>query len=107
MTATPLKIGQGVIDPSAKQANASYVAFGRLFQFASPWLRYAMSQSMENLNDSVLDPSMPEDFANYELTGNDVLTMYSVLGQIGDLSSSTTSNSSGGTVTRSVYRQTK
>ncbi len=107
MTATPLKIGQGVIDPSANQANASYVSFGRLFQFASPWLRYAMSQSMENLNDSVLDPSMPEDFANYELTGNDVLAMFGVLGQIGDLSSSTTSNGSGGTVTRSVYRQAK
>jgi hypothetical protein len=66
-----------------------------------------MSQSMENLNESVLDPSIPDDFANYELTGSDVLAMYGVLGQIGDLSSSTTSNGSGGTVTRSVYRQAK
>jgi hypothetical protein len=107
ITSTPLRIGQGVIDPAANQANASYVAFGRLFQFASPWLRYALSQSMENLNDSVLDPSIPDDFANYEMTGNDILAMYGVLGKIGDLSSSTSSNGSGGTVTRSVYRQAK
>jgi len=106
-TSTPLKIAQGIIDVSANQANASYIAFGRLFQFATPWLRYAMSQSMEDLNDSIKDPSMPEDFSNYDLTANDVLALYGVLGSIGDLASSTISNGSGGTVTRSVYRQTK
>ena len=106
-TSTPLKIAQGIIDVSANQANASYIAFGRLFQFATPWLRYAMSQSMEDLNDSIKDPSMPEDFSNYDLTANDVLALYGVLGSIGDLASSTISNGSSGTVTRSVYRQTK
>lgn len=106
-TSTQLKIAQGIIDASANQANASYIAFGRLFQFATPWLRYAMSQSMEDLNASIMDPSMPEDFSNYDLTANDVLALYGVLGSIGDLASSTISNGSSGTVTRSVYRQTK
>ena len=106
-TSRPLTIGKGVIDPAAMQGNASYISFGRLFRFAAPWVRYAMSQSMENLNDSVLDESIPEDFANYDLTANDVLSIYGVLGQIGDMASSTTSNGSGGTVTRSVYRQSK
>lgn len=102
-----LAIGQGIIDPAAKQGNASYVAFGKLFRFATPWVRYAMVQNIEDLDDSVLDPSIPEDFVNYTLTANDLLSLYGVLGQIGDLSSSTISNGSGGTVTRSVYRQTK
>ncbi len=96
-----LSIGEGVIVPSAKQSSASYVDLGRIFEFARPWVRYALIEGMENIEDSLLDASLPD---NYDLTGTDLLSAWEVLSKIGEFSSVAEPSPTGGSHIRSVYK---
>ena len=99
-----LSIGKGVIVPSAKQSSASYVDLGRIFAFARPWVRYALIEGMESIEDSLLDASLPD---NYDLTGTDLLSAWEVLSKIGEFSSVTEPLPTGGSHIRSVYKSQK
>lgn len=99
-----LSIGEEVIVPSAKQSSASYVDLGRIFAFARPWVRYALIEGMENIEDSLLDASLPD---NYDLTGTDLLSAWEVLSKIGEFSSVTNPSPTGGSHIRSVYKSQK
>ncbi len=99
-----LSVGKGVIDPNARQSNASYIHVGRLFEFARPWVRYAL---METLDKSLFEETLPEEYQQYDMTGKEALSIYSVLGKVGDFSSCSVSKPTGGTFIRSVYRINK
>ena len=99
-----LLIGEGIIVPSAKQSSASYVDLGRIFEFARPWVRYALIEGMESIEDSLLDASLPN---NYDLTGTDLLSAWEVLSKIGEFSSVTEPWPTGGSHMRSVYKSQK
>ena len=101
---TKLSVGEGVIVPTSKQSSASYVDLGRIFEFARPWIRYALIEGMESMDDSLLDSSISSD---YELTGADLLSAWSVLSMIGEFSSVTSPSPQGGSHTRSVYKSRK
>lgn len=96
-----LDVGGGVIDINAKQSNASYVHFGKLCELAKPWVRYAMTQSMPSMDESLLDESFED---TYELTGKDLLSFFTVFTKLGEISSTTQAAADGGSYTRSVYR---
>lgn len=99
-----LSVGKGVIDPNAQQSNASYIHVGRLFEFARPWVRYAL---METLDKSLFEETLPEEYQQYDMTGKEALSIYSALGKIGDFSSFSVAKPTGGTFIRSVYRINK
>ena len=99
-----LSVGKGVIDPNARQSNASYIHVGRLFEFARPWVRYAL---MDKLDKSLFEETLPDEYEQYDITGKEVLSVYSVLGKIGDFSSSSVRKPTGETSIRSVYRINK
>jgi len=99
-----LNSGKGIIDPSAKLSSASYINVGRIFEFARPWIRYALTEGIESMDDSLLDGTLPE---NYELTGKDLLSAWSVLIKIGEFASVSSSTPNGGSHIRSVYKNQK
>jgi hypothetical protein len=99
-----LSVGKGVIDPNARQSNASYIHVGRLFDFARPWVRYAL---MDKLDMSLFEETLPDEYEQYDITGKEVLSIYSVLGKIGDFSSFSVRKPTGETFIRSVYRVNK
>ncbi len=96
-----LSVGVGIIDTSAKQSSASYINVGRIFDFARPWIRYVLTETME---ESLLDESVS---SNYELTGKDLLSAWGVLSKLGEFSSVTSSLPNGGSHVRSVYKSQK
>ena len=100
-----LSVGVGIIDSSsAKQSSASYIHVGRVFDFARPWIRYALTETMESMEESLLAESVT---SNYELTGKDLLSAWGVLSRLGEFSSATTSLPNGGSHVRSVYKSQK
>lgn len=99
-----LAVGVGIIDAAAIQSNVSYIHVGRIFEFARPWIRYALTEGMESMEDSLLEELSLE---NYELTGKDLLSAWSVLSKFGELSSATRPLSNGGAHVRSVYKSQK
>ncbi len=99
-----LSVGAGIIDSSAKLSSASYVHVGRIFDFARPWIRYALTEGMESMEASLLERTLPP---NYELTGKDLLSAWSVLSMMGEFSSVTTALPNGGSHVRSVYKSQK
>ena len=101
---TKLSVGNGIIVPTSKQSSASYVDLGRIFEFARPWVRYALIEGMESMDDSLLDSSLSSD---YELTGADLLSGWGVLSKVGEFSSVTSPSPQGGSHTRSVYKSRK
>lgn len=103
---TPLAIGKGVIDGSKPLANASYVHFGKLFAMFRPWARYAFAQTIPDADATLLDTPDPM-LQEYTLTANDLLSLWSTVEALGEISSTTSIESSGETVTRSVYTQAK
>ena len=104
--ATPRKLdkGLGVINPTANLSNASYLNLGKIFDFARPWIRYALTEGMESMDDSLMDGMLP---SNYELTGKDLLTLWSVFSKFGELASATTSTASGGAHVHTIYKSQK
>ncbi|HUP77021.1 MAG TPA: hypothetical protein VM260_00575, partial [Pirellula sp.] len=50
---TKLSVGNGIIVSTSKQSSASYVDLGRIFEFARPWVRYALIEGMESMDDSL------------------------------------------------------
>ncbi len=103
-SARRLAIGEGVIVESAKQSSASYVNVGRIFEYARPWFRYALIEGLENIEDSLIDATLPD---NYDFTGTDLLSAWGVLSKIGEFSSVTTPLPTGGSHIRSVYKSQK
>ena len=99
-----LSVGVGIIDSSAKQSSASYIHVGRVFDFARPWIRYVLTETMESMEESLLDESLN---ANYELTGKDLLSAWGVLSKLGEFSSVTSPLPNGGSHVRSVYKSQK
>lgn len=99
-----LEKGLSIIDPNAKHSSVSYVHVGKIFEFARPWIRYALTEGMENMDDSLTAEVLPE---NYELTAKDLLSAWSVLGKIGEFVSTTSSTPTGGSHIRSVYKSQK
>ncbi len=99
-----LSVGVGIIDSSAKQSSASYIHVGRIFDFARPWIRYVLTETMESMEESLLDESLN---SNYELTGKDLLSAWGVLSKLGEFSSVTSSLPNGGSHVRSVYKSQK
>jgi hypothetical protein len=104
---TPLNVGKDVIDPKAKQSAASYIHVGRLFEYVRPWFRYGLSEAMDSLDDYVFEEVIEEEYEDYDVTGKELLSTWSVLTRIGDFSSSTTPTDKGGIQVRSVYRSQK
>ncbi|MEQ1828015.1 MAG: hypothetical protein ABL921_18790 [Pirellula sp.] len=102
-----LQIGQGVIDPQAKQSSAAYVHVGRLFEFVRPWFRYSLTESIESLDDNLFEDMIDDVYLDYDITGKELLSTWSVLSRIGEFSSSTTETPSGGINSHSVYRSQK
>jgi hypothetical protein len=102
-----LALGSDYIDPQAKQSSASYVHLGRVIEFARPWVRYGLTESMASLDDSLLDESAAESIGEYQLTGKDLLGLWTVLGKIGEFSSTATLTPQGVTHVRSEYRSQK
>ncbi len=102
--AKQLAAGFGSIDPMAIQSNVSYIHIGRIFEFARPWIRYALTEGMESMEDSLLEEVTLE---NYELTGKDLLSAWGVLSKFGEMSSSTLPLPKGGAHVRSVYKSQK
>ncbi|AMV30984.1 hypothetical protein VN12_02635 [Pirellula sp. SH-Sr6A] len=101
---TSLAVGKGVIDASKPLANASYVHFGKLFAMFRPWARYAFTQTIPDTDASLLDAPDPM-LQEYTLTANDLLSLWSTVEALGEISSTTSIGSNGETVTRSVYTQ--
>lgn len=99
---TPLAVGKGVIGDSAALANASYVHFGKLFAMCRPWARYGFTQAIPDLDASLIDTPDPL-LQQYTLTANDLLSLWSTVEALGEISSTTTVEKNGETVTRSVY----
>ncbi len=83
-------------------ASVSAMQLGKLLGVIKPWIRYGMMQSIEDLDYSLLDSEEPL-LQDYTLTANDVLSLWSALEVLGTLSSTVTAESSGGTVTHTVY----
>jgi hypothetical protein len=104
---TKLTIGEGTIDSRSKQSQVSYIHVGRLFEFARPWIRYGLAEYLESLDDSLFEEVIEEEYAEYDLTGKEALSLWGVPCKIGEFSSSTTPSPAGGTHTRSVYRSQK
>ena len=96
--------GVGTIDSTSIQSNVSYIHVGRIFEFARPWIRYALTEGMESMEDSLIGEASLE---NYDLTGKDLLSAWSVLTRFGELSSATRQLPSGGSHVRSVYKSQK
>lgn len=99
-----LSVGVGTIDATANHSSASYIHVGRVFDFARPWIRYGLTETMESMEESLLEESLP---SNYELTGKDLLSAWGVLSRLGEFSSVTTSLPNGGSHVRSVYKSQK
>ena len=99
-----LSKGSGVIEPTAQLSSASYINVGRIFDFARPWVRYSLTESLESLDDSLLDGALLE---NYDLTGKDLLSAWSILSAIGEFSSVSRILPDGGIHIRSVYKSQK
>jgi hypothetical protein len=100
-----LDVGQPMIDAQANQSTASYVHVGKLFAFVRPWFRYAVTEGLESLDDNVFNEALDDPYADYDITGRELLSIWNVLSRIGEFSSSTTSLPSGETRVRSVYRR--
>ena len=96
--------GVGTIDSTSIQSNVSYIHVGRIFEFARPWIRYALTEGMESMEDSLIGEASLE---NYDLTGKDLLSAWAVLTRFGELSSATRQLPSGGSHVRSVYKSQK
>lgn len=101
---TSLAVGKGVIGDSAALANASYVHFGKLFAMCRPWARYGFTQAIPDLDASLIDTPDPL-LQQYTLTANDLLSLWSTVEALGEISSTTTVEKNGETVTRSVYNR--
>ncbi|XZE34530.1 hypothetical protein SH501x_005353 [Pirellulaceae bacterium SH501] len=101
---TSLTVGKGVIGDSAALANASYVHFGKLFAMCRPWARYGFTQAIPDLDASLIDTPDPL-LQQYTLTANDLLSLWSTVEALGEISSTTTVEKNGETVTRSVYNR--
>lgn len=99
---TPLSVGRGVIDASKPLASASYVHFGKLFAMCRPWARYGFTQAIPDMDASLIDTPEPM-LQEYTLTANDLLSLWSTVEALGEISSTTNVESNGETVTRSVY----
>lgn len=99
-----LEKGKGIIDPLTNHSSASYVNVGKIFEFARPWIRYALSEGMESMEDPLFEDTLPQ---NYELTGKDLLSAWSVLNKIGEFASVTVTSPTGGSHIRSVYKSQK
>jgi hypothetical protein len=97
-----LKIGRGVIDSSLPLASASYLNIGQILAAGKPWLRYALMQSQEDLDRSLIDSDVDE-LSAYAITSNDVLSIWNALESIGKFSSVTTIQKDGSTILRSAY----
>ncbi len=102
-----LAIGKNVIDPNKPLKSASYVHVGKMIEFMRPWVRYALQNGLEDLDETIPMGSGDEEDAPISLTGRDILGIWDALGQIGDFSSVTTGTESGGTMVRSVYQSRK
>ncbi len=99
---TPLVVGKGVIDASKPLANASYVHLGKLFAMCRPWARYGFTQAIPDMDASLIETPEPM-LQEYTLTANDLLSLWSAVEALGEISSTTTVESNGETVTRAVY----
>ena len=106
---TKLSVMSGIIDANAKQSSVTYINLGKIFDFARPWVRYALIEGMESLEDSIIeDTDLYQLFGdNYDLTGKDLLSAWTVLAKIGEFSSVTRSLPNGGSHIRSVYKSQK
>ena len=106
---TKLTAMPGVIDSSAKQSSVSYINLGKIFDIARPWIRYALIEGMESMEDSLVEDSFVYQMVgeNYDLTGKDVLSAWSVLSKFGEFSSVSRSLPTGGSHVRSVYKSQK
>jgi hypothetical protein len=62
---------------------------------------------MDKLDKSLFEETLPDEYEQYDITGKEVLSVYSVLGKIGDFSSSSVRKPTGETIIRSVYRINK
>ena len=107
--ATKLNMMLGVIDSSAKQSNVSYINIGKIFEFARPWIRYALIEGMESLENSIVEDSFLYQMVgdNYDLTGKDLLSAWTVLSKFGEFSSVSRGLPTGGSHVRSVYKSQK
>jgi hypothetical protein len=98
------EFGNDVIDPKAKQSAASYIHVGKILEMANPWVKYALTENLEDLDASLIPESAPAEVLQYEFTGKDVLALWKALGTIGEFTSCTTATSDGVTHVRSTYR---
>lgn len=99
---TPLVVGKGVIDAAKPLANASYVHLGKLFAMCRPWARYGFTQAIPDMDASLIETPEPM-LQECTLTANDLLSLWSAVEALGEISSTTTVESNGETVTRAVY----
>jgi len=108
-SATKLSAMPSVIDGSAKQSSVTYINIGRIFDFARPWIRYALIEGMESLEDSLIEGTDAYQLFgdNYDLTGKDLLSAWTVLSKFGEFSSVSRSLPSGGSHVRTVYKSQK
>jgi len=105
-SATKLSAMPGVIDASAKQSSVTYINVGKMFDLGRPWVRYALIEGMESLEDSLIEDTEAYQLFgdNYDLTGKDLLSAWTVLSKFGEFSSASRSLPSGGSHVKSVYK---
>lgn len=108
-SATKLSAMPGVIDASAKQSSVTYIHIGKMFDLGRPWIRYALIEGMESLEDSLIkDTEAYQLFGdNYDLTGKDLLSAWTILSKFGEFSRVSRSLPTGGSHVRSVYKSQK
>ena len=108
-SATKLSVMPGVIDASANQSSVTYINIGKVFNLARPWIRYALIEGMESLEDSLIEETDAYQVFgdNYDLTGKDLLSAWTVLCKFGEFSAVSKSLPSGGSYVRSVYKSQK
>jgi hypothetical protein len=68
-----------------------------------PWVRYGLMQAGKEMTENLIEENAGYA-AEYEVNMNDILSLFDVLGSIGEFSSVTTMESDGKSVMRSVYQ---
>jgi hypothetical protein len=96
-TGRKLAIGAGVIQADRPASAVAHLDFGRIIDFAKPWIVHWLDTDLGDLSDVVIEEEQWP-----EMTGQDVLDLWTAFGKAGRWTSVSTVDENGWNVTRTV-----
>ncbi len=92
-------IANPLLNSESPKASAAYINLGRLSQLALPWIVYGFESQGTPL-DSVV---APEEGSMPEVKAQDLVDLWKILKNLGEVASSTVAGEEGGTVTKAQF----